>query len=851
MLGMEHVRIHITGIVQGVGMRPFVYREAVAHGIAGWVLNAGDGVHVEAHGEAGALNAFVCALHEEAPAAASVSGVTVTPLAKDAFSAENLSGFRIIASEDDTERTTLVSPDIATCPDCLHELFDPTDRRYHYPFINCTNCGPRFTIIRSLPYDRAATSMDAFPMCPTCAREYTDPLDRRFHAQPDACFDCGPHLTWREKGTKEGINSGIPDIPQTETAVLHKNISNDPLFLSKNAAFVWEGAVPAVGKTHKESDAIIERCAELLAAGRIVAIKGLGGFHLACDAGNEDAVRELRRRKRRSNKPLAVMVRTLEEVEGPCEVGETERELLTGTARPIVLLKRQNRAEQASGIAPSVAFNLPELGIMLPYTPLQHLLLAACEAQGIHALVMTSGNISEEPIEVDDALAWEHLVENDIADALLGNDRAILARYDDSVVRVVDGEVQMVRRARGYAPRPLALPTAGNKGDDIPTILACGSEQKATIAFTRGQTGGTATCFLSQHIGDVENGTTFDAWHAARTRFEKLFDLRPAALACDLHPSYLPSQWAREQARTTGMPLIEVQHHHAHIASVIAEAAASSKHDPEKPVIGIAFDGTGAGAQMGGDGNLEPDGTIWGGEFLIADLVGFTRAAHLKPWRLPGGTASVRDPRRNAFSLLHAYSLLDHPGAQPLLAHLTDEERAVTTTMIERSLNSPLTSSMGRFLDAIAALLGICERATYEGEPAILLETAAHRASDSEEPCKLFQEEDASIDLSPLLASLLDGIVAGKSADSLARTAHEVLARVAVDVATDLSAKTDIRTVALSGGVFMNRLLLSSVRRGLEQAGLEVLIPHDIPVNDGCIAYGQTAIARAQLPHKR
>ena len=852
MLGMEHVRIHITGIVQGVGMRPFVYREAVAHSIAGWVLNAGDGVHVEAHGETGALDAFMCALREEAPAAASVSGVTAAPLADNAFSAEDLSGFRIIASEDDTERTTLVSPDIATCPDCLRELFDPTDRRYRYPFINCTNCGPRFTIIRSLPYDRAATSMDAFPMCPECAHEYADPLDRRFHAQPDACFECGPHLTWREKVVADGVDGREPNTSQTKTAVLHKNVSNDPLFLSKNAAFVWEGAMPAVGKTREESDAIIERCAELLATGGIIAIKGLGGFHLACDAGNEDAVRELRRRKHRSNKPLAVMVRTSEEAEELCEVGETERELLTGTVRPIVLLKRKDEAKQTGGIALSVAFDLPELGVMLPYTPMQHLLLAACEAQGVHALVMTSGNISEEPIEVDDALAWEHLVESGIADALLGNDRAILARYDDSVVRVVDGEVQMVRRARGYAPRPLALPTTGDQNDDIPTLLACGSEQKATIAFTREQVGGTATCFLSQHIGDVENGSTFDAWHAARTRFEKLFDLRPAALACDLHPSYLPSQWAREQVHANGMPLIEVQHHHAHIASIIAEAAARGEHDPEKPVIGIAFDGTGAGAQMRGNGNLEPDGTIWGGEFLVADLTGFTRSAHLKPWRLPGGTASVRDPRRNAFSLLHAYGLLDHPGAQSLLAHLTDEERAVTTTMIERGINSPLTSSMGRFLDAIAALLGVCNRATYEGEPAILLEAAAHRATGRREPCKLIQEQDAptSIDLSPLLTRLLDGIAAGEPPADLALLAHEEIASATVGIATELAAKNGIRTVALSGGVFMNRLLLSGIRQGLERNDLTVLVPHDIPVNDGCIAYGQAAIARAQLSRR-
>ena len=886
---MKHVRIHITGIVQGVGMRPFVYREAVAHGVTGWVLNAGDGVHVEAHGEADAIDAFVRALREEAPAAASIADITMTPIGEKAFDAKNLAGFRIIASEDDTEHTTLVSPDIATCPDCLRELFDPADRRYHYPFINCTNCGPRFTIIRSLPYDRTATSMDAFPICPDCAREYADPLDRRFHAQPDACFECGPHLTWREAG--------------------------------ENATMV--------GRTPVESDTIIARCAELLAAGGIVAIKGLGGFHLACDAGNDEAVRELRRRKRRSNKPLAVMARTLEEAEALCKVDETEYELLTGTVRPIVLLKRRaTGSNDAPRLAPSVAFNLPELGIMLPYTPLQHLLLAACAEHGLHALVMTSGNISEEPIEIDDALAWKHLVESGIADALLGNDRAILARYDDSVVRVVDGEVQMVRRARGYAPRPLALPSVAGK-TAIPSILACGSEQKATLALTRELPDGVASCFLSQHIGDMENGATFDAWHAARTRFERLFDLRPSALTCDLHPSYLPSQWAREQTRVTGLPFIEIQHHHAHIASVIAEAAARGKHNPEQPVIGIAFDGTGAGAQAAtGSDVLEPDGTIWGGEFLIADLTGFTRAAHLKPWRLPGGAASVRDPRRNAFSLLHAYNLLDHPGANPLLASLTAEERTITTTMVERSLNSPLTSSMGRFLDAVAAILGICEHATYEGEPAILLEAAAHRATATKsllpadnlavfdryerfsaedslscvgscgtQPAKqqdcferLVQKSNAGdcqatgmsvksfisvknrhnaspnyekdgatakksrvpdleIDLRPLLNRIFDGIAADEPVEALALLTHATIAHMAVDVAADLAAKTGIRTVALSGGVFMNRLLLSDIRHGLEQRDLTALLPHDVPVNDGCIAYGQAAITRAKMTH--
>lgn len=888
---MRHAHIHVTGIVQGVGMRPFMYREAMAHGICGWVLNAGDGVHIEAHAPADALDAFVAALSEHAPAAARVERVDIADLEPGGWSAADEQGFHIVASQDQTAHTTLVSPDIATCDDCLRELFDPADRRYHYPFINCTNCGPRFTIIRSLPYDRAATSMDCFPMCPKCAAEYVDPLDRRFHAQPDACFDCGPHITWREavNGNACGNSS----------------------------------ATPAVGTTREASDAIIERCVELLASGGIVAIKGLGGFHLACDAANEQAVAELRRRKRRSNKPLAVMVRSLADTERLCHIDDAERDLLAGSIRPIVLLRRRTVSEDNDGspdilaLAPSVAHDLPELGVMLPYTPLQHLLLAAAEVCGMHALVMTSGNLSEEPIETDDDLAWEHLVAAGIADALIGNDRAILSRYDDSVVRVVNGAVMPVRRARGYAPQPLPLPAL----DGAPScVLACGPQQKATISLTREGTNGEATCFVSQHIGDVENGGTFDAWNAARTRLEDLFDLAPAALACDLHPSYLSGQWAREQARKCNLPLVEVQHHHAHIASVMAEAIAAGQLTTDARVLGIAFDGTGAGT----------DGTIWGGEFLVASLGGFERAAHLRTWALPGGVASVRDARRNAFALLSELGLLEHPGAARLLGTLDEQTRSVTATMIERGINSPRTSSMGRLFDAAAAILDTCDKATYEGEPAIELEAAAWRALDGEisrfagnqvgvsasgstsldslfryvlttnplsgifasnlakkgSPDTLFATsapgtgpksthlessqtafatqshskkyvseltvQDASdspliLNPKPLFEALLSRIETGESADRLALGFHIAIARSSARIAREICAREDIDTVALSGGVFMNQLLLQLLIRELKDAGLTVLVPQTVPVNDGCIAYGQAAVARTRL----
>lgn len=816
---MRHVHIHVTGIVQGVGMRPFVYREAMAHGICGWVLNAGDGVHIEAHAPADALDTFVAALSEHAPAAARVEHVEVVDLAVNGWDAANEQGFRIVASQDQTAHTTLVSPDIATCDDCLRELFDPADRRYHYPFINCTNCGPRFTIIRSLPYDRAATSMDCFPMCPKCAAEYADPLDRRFHAQPDACFDCGPHITWRET-----------------------SVGNKP----GEAA-----ASPAVGITRETSDAIIDRCVELLANGGIVAIKGLGGFHLACDASNAQAVAELRRRKRRSNKPLAVMVRGLADVERLCHVNDVERGLLAGSIRPIVLLRRRAVCESggfpdALALAPSVAHDLPELGVMLPYTPLQHLLLAAAEARGMHALVMTSGNLSEEPIETDDDLAWEHLVAAGIADALLGNDRAILSRYDDSVVREANGAVMPVRRARGYAPQPLPLPALNGAP---PCVLACGPQQKATIALTREGTNGEATCFVSQHIGDVENGGTFDAWNAARTRLEDLFDLAPAALVCDVHPSYLSSQWARDQARKCNLPLVEVQHHHAHIASVVAEAIAAGQLTTDARVLGIAFDGTGAGT----------DGTIWGGEFLVASLGGFERAAHLRTWALPGGAASVRDARRNAFALLSELGLLEHQGAERLLGGLDEQTRSVTATMIERGINSPRTSSMGRLLDAAAAILGICGQATYEGEPAIELEAAAWHALDSESTCPTDNMASFSVTESsrpddchvlnsrPLIKALLEGTRAGVPAGRLALDFHVTIAHASARIASEICAREGLDTVALSGGVFMNRLLLQLLTRELKSRGLTVLVPHSVPVNDGCIAYGQAAIARAHL----
>lgn len=1066
---MEHAHIHITGIVQGVGMRPFVYREAMAHGIGGWVLNAGDGVHIEAHGDSAALAAFIRDLRAHAPAASRIDTIEVSELGTDegpkrTDGPESHSGaskaqvngvgnardtddmpapaFRIIASEDRAAHTTLVSPDIATCDDCLHELFDPADRRYHYPFINCTNCGPRFTIIHDLPYDRAKTSMDAFPMCDTCATEYADPLDRRFHAQPDACFDCGPHITWREEPTAGETVSGGDTPSRAEVAAGHGSIrgaaetaaSCDSIHSEAGAAAGRDdmrseagavadrggmrsaaaatascdrtrdataatggrstrgatgttggrnnmrSATPAIGTTREASDAIIARCAELLEAGGIVAIKGLGGFHLACRADAEATVAELRRRKHRGRKPLAIMVRNLGIADALCHLNDTERDLLQGSVRPIVLARLRtndpngstdattnagtdqaaeaqptaNSAAAATAdaadpdrparmatsgkrgspdapiiapqLAPSVTCGLPSAGIMLPYTPLQHLLMAACAARDVHTLVMTSGNVSGSPIETDDERAWGTLVEGGIADALLGNDRPILTRYDDSVVMVSDATARPVRRARGYAPRPLALPARAPRdpgpaiADGACCVLACGPEQKSTLAYTRERADGEASCFVSQHIGDLDNAQTLDAWHEARTRLAALFDLHPTVLACDAHPAYLSSQWARAEALRAHLPLIEVQHHHAHIASVIADAAARDAHDPTQPVIGIALDGTGAGATFDAEGTPQPDGTVWGGEVLVASLTGMQRAAHLRCWRLPGGVASVRDARRCAWSLLASYRLLDHPGAAELVSALSLQERTLMETMVARGLNSPFTSSAGRLLDAIAALLGICHRATYDGEPAIALEAAALRASRCESgpapelPARPMTPEGASAAAGPaaaagvatastpikpdapasapapaapavcarpatqarnqnapglalagntsantdrsstapaeigveaLLAHLLDGLARGEDRDGLARDAHLLFARLMAHAAIDTARKHGISSVALSGGVFTNRLLLRDITNILARHGLTVLTPHTVPFNDGCIAYGQAAIARA------
>ncbi len=852
---IDAVDIWVKGIVQGVGFRPFVYRMAKKYLINGWVLNATDGVHIHAEGESKLVDEFIMELSDNAPAAARVEEIDIKEVPLEQFDS-----FEIRFSDDeDVAETTLVSPDLATCDDCVAELFNPNDRRYRYPFINCTNCGPRFTIIDHLPYDRVATSMAAFPMCEKCAAEYADPLDRRFHAQPDACFECGPSVTWRVGADDEEL----------------------------------------VGKTREESDAIFAAAVEMLMAGKILAVKGLGGFHLVCDANNAEAVAELRRRKRRDGKAFAVMAPSVAAARALCEVSAEEEAVLTGASHPIVLLRKRPDGAIGAGVADK----LSELGVMLPYTPVQHLLMhdfaEAWEApQGKYApgrpvplLVMTSGNVHDEPICIADEEAREKLA--DIADAFLGNNRPILTRFDDSVVRLIkvgetpaeggpatpDYAVQFLRRARGYAPVPVSVATdeaavAENEAAEgaesqagvvaqaqadaaAPAggvIFAAGPEQKNTFTLLRG-----TDAFVSQHIGDVENAETYDAWLATKDRFESLFEMTPTQVACDLHPEYLTSKWAHHQ----DLPVTEVQHHHAHIVSVMAE------HGLADAVCGIAFDGTGFG----------PDGNIWGGEVLLANRQAFERFANFAYVPMPGGAAAIKHPLRMAYGVLWAYDLLDHPAAAAALAPLGDAAE-VCETMIERGLNTPMTSSVGRLFDAASALLGLCTEPSYEGEGAILLEAAMETAGAASAGAAALEEaagvagedelaareryavtaekntatetstaEDTSVillDAEGTFRALLDDVAAGVPVPVIARRFHDAMVSAIVMAAELVRALYGITTVCLSGGVFMNRYIVGHARPALAGAGFTAAINRDLPPNDGCISCGQAVVASAR-----
>ncbi len=781
----KSVSVRVTGVVQGVGFRPFVYNLAKRMGVHGWVLNSAEGVFIGAEGQAEVVDAFVRAVREEAPPMSVVESVEATEVEPQGYA-----GFEIRESVEAPGAMTLVSPDIATCAACAVELHDPDDARYRYPFINCTNCGPRFTIIEDVPYDRPVTTMRDFPMCPSCGAEYLDPADRRFHAQPNACPVCGPRLYLNAPG-----------------------VSGD---------WQWRPEVETVPRANRDADVerartddILAETERLLRDGRIVAIKGLGGFHLACDATNEDAVRMLRERKHRKGKPLAVMVPDIVTARELGEVGPAEEELLTGTVRPIVLLRvrRPGAAHPAvTRLAPSVTGPLAEVGVMLPYTPLQHVLLADLGVP----LVMTSGNLSEEPIATGNAEALDRLA--GIADAFLLNDRGIYSRYDDSVTRVVGEDVELVRRARGYAPFPLTLPFE----TPVP-ILGAGSEQKNTFTLLKD-----GYAFVSQHIGDLENAETLAAYEETLALYERLFRITPEVVAYDLHPEYLSTKFALG----LDMPKVGVQHHHAHIVGVTAE------HDVRHPVVGVAFDGTGYGT----------DGHIWGGEFLIADWRGFTRFAHLREVPMPGGSAAIRRPARMALGLLAGIDrgLLNHPGTQSLLARITENERDVMLTMIGRGFNSPLTSSMGRLFDAVAAILGVRVDADYEGQAAIELEAIADTSAEGSYEFALAGSGPIVLDPEPVLRALLDDVASGVPSPAISSRFHRAVVGAIVRVARSAAAETGSPDVALAGGVFLNRLVLGGAVRGLSAAGLRPLTHRRLPTNDGAISYGQAIVAWAR-----
>ena len=747
-------RIVVEGVVQGVGFRPFVYTLAERHGLSGWVRNTASGVELEVEGTPGALSAFLDGLVGTAPPLAHVEQVRVEDLPPRGYEV-----FEIQVSRDG-EGFQPVSPDVATCPECLQEVMDPGDRRFGYPFTNCTHCGPRFTIIRWIPYDRPNTTMAGFAMCADCQAEYSDPMDRRFHAQPNACPKCGPHLTLVDARGRE-----LPGDPLAETR-------------------------------------------RLLAAGRIVAIKGIGGFHLACDATNEAAVLRLRERKGREAKPLALMVAHLAAAERLSELSDEERALLRSPARPIVLLREQ----PGSAIAPAVAPGLRTLGLMLPYSPLHHLLFH--ESQ-LTTLVMTSGNRSDEPIATDNEDALARLLT--IADAFLLHDRPIHVRCDDSVTRIAAGGELPVRRSRGYAPFPVRLPFESRP------ILALGAELKSAVCLTRGP-----YAFMSPHIGDLENYETYASYGQMVGRMAALFRIRPEAVAHDLHPDYLSTRYAL--SLDPSLPRIPVQHHHAHVAACMAE------HGLSGPVIGVAFDGTGYGT----------DGSIWGGEFLVAEYAGFGRAAHWRYVPMPGGDRAVREPFRMALAhLLCAFGGWDD--GWPPVRDATPAERRMIRWQIEREVNAPLTSSVGRLFDAVASILGVRHRARYEAQAAIELEALADPAADGAYPVAIAGEDPAVIDPGPLIRGVVADREAGTPVPVIAARFHAAVAAVVVQVCERIRASTRLGRVVLSGGVFQNVTLLRRVLPGLAAAGFEVFTHHVVPPNDGGIALGQAVVAEARL----
>ena len=747
--------IRIEGAVQGVGFRPFVYRQALLHGIGGWVLNDSRGVLIEAEGAEAALLKFIRALREELPPLASITGLEIREIE---LAGED--GFRIKESREGLPPTAQIAADSHVCPECLAELFDSGDRRYRYPFINCTNCGPRYSLVTGIPYDRPKTTMASFVMCPACRREYDDPASRRFHAQPIACPDCGPTLSLCDAAGKKVTGDAV------ETAV------------------------------------------DLLRQGHILAVKGLGGYHLAVDAANDGAVEELRRRKARDEKPFALMAADLSKIAEFAYFDDREAALLTSVERPIVLLRKR----EANSLAPPIAPRNHYFGVMLPYTPLHYLLLD----NELTALVMTSGNLSEEPIAYIDADAGERLA--GIADFFLTHNRPIFIRTDDSIVRLTAGRPLLLRRSRGYAPRPVFLPRPQKE------VLAVGAELKNAVCLTSGR-----QAVLSQHIGDLKNAEVFSSFEETIEHLQKILQVRPRIIVHDLHPDYYSTAYVRRRDDLTAIP---VQHHHAHLASCLAE------NGIEEEAIGVIFDGIGYGE----------DGRIWGGEFLVGNARGYRRAGHFRYAPMPGGDAATREPFRMALSYLFQ-AFEGDPPYLPFLRDIPESTLALLRRMMDKGINSPLTSSCGRLFDAVAALIGLRHRVSYEGQAALELEMAiAGKKESGTYPYELMDRDGLIIfDPSALVRGIAAEVVAGVSGGVISARFHNTLAVMVGAVCTELRRRTGLNLAVLSGGVFQNRYLAEHVVGTLRAKEFNVLTHSRVPPNDGGLALGQAWIAGHQF----
>lgn len=749
-------RIQVQGIVQGVGFRPFVYEQAVNNHLTGWVRNSSSGVEIEVNGSPEGIENLISALSNHLPPLARVDSLRVTEIQP-----ENSPGFQILSSQALPGEYIPISPDIAICDDCQKELFNPLNRRYRYPFINCTNCGPRFTIIKEIPYDRPFTTMKGFDLCPECMAEYRNPLDRRFHAQPIACPVCGPRLS-----------------------------------------FI------AGGKEKAADEEALQLARQWIKQGKIIAVKGLGGYHLACDARNEAAVAAMRNRKKRSDKPFALMAFDLDAVRQACDVFDLEEELLLSRQKPVVILNQK----AGNSIAPSVAPGLVTLGIMLAYTPL-HLLLLEPEAGFPDLLVMTSGNLSEEPIAYRDEEGFERL--QPIADAFLNHNRPIHMRMDDSVVREERGRIYPLRRARGYAPDAVTLAQA------VPQVLAAGALLKNTFCLTRDK-----YAFISHHIGDLENYETFRSFKEGILHYQNLFRITPERVVCDLHPDYLSTRYALAFAQEHQLPLLQVQHHHAHLASVIAE-----NHLPvDEQVIGLCFDGTGYGT----------DGNIWGGEVLVGNCQGYQRYAHLAYEPLPGGDVAIHHPARIALAYLWNEKIDWNEHVQLVDTSICNADRNILLAQLQKSINTPQTSSMGRLFDAVSALCGLCTEASYEAQAAILLEVAANPEAKGRYPLPY----NAGVwEIAPLLQGIIADLYQNTSKADIAGKFHNTIAQAAFEVCEAVRLQSGCNITALSGGVWQNRMLLRKTVNILESEGFTVLTHHQVPANDGGLSLGQAWIA--------